>query len=427
MRVFGKLERMVRQDFFRNLLTLLSGTTLAQAVPLLAMPLLSRLYSPDDFGIASVFLSLSGILAVVSTARYELAIMLPPEDQKASALLHSALIINTLFCVLLMAGALAFGDRLAVLSGEPRLAQWMPYVALSVWLLGCYQCVTYWANRKKVFSGIAWAGVTQSGTGTGIKIGLGLKNASAFGLIWGSVIGQAFALLTGCYVVLKKSPPHLRLPNREQALGLLKKYSVYPKYNLPHAFMNTLSGSFPVFVFTTWFSTEISGLFGFVLTVGFRPLSLFTQSMLQVLSQKIIEAAHQGRDIGVMVKKSVTATARWFAPALLVVGVFAPWLFGLVFGSEWREAGVYLQYLLPWFFMTLLVGPLSFLPEMFFRQKKAMLIDLIYLVLRGGALVLGFLFSDVYLALLLYSVSGILMLSYTLHWYLQLAQQNQAN
>ena len=39
-----------KSEFGRNVLTLLTGTTVAQIIPMASMPILTRLYVPEEFG-----------------------------------------------------------------------------------------------------------------------------------------------------------------------------------------------------------------------------------------------------------------------------------------------------------------------------------------------------------------------------------------
>lgn len=90
-----------KSELLKNTSILVSGTALAQLIPILLQPLLRRFYSPETFGSYSVYLSLIGILYVLSSLRYEMAIALPRKDKMAVHLWALALIFNLSFNVLL--------------------------------------------------------------------------------------------------------------------------------------------------------------------------------------------------------------------------------------------------------------------------------------------------------------------------------------
>jgi len=41
----------LKSEFAKNVLTLMTGTTIAQAIPIAISPILTRIYTPEDFGV----------------------------------------------------------------------------------------------------------------------------------------------------------------------------------------------------------------------------------------------------------------------------------------------------------------------------------------------------------------------------------------
>src|SRR2546425_10423373 len=90
--MFSRL--LPKSEFIRHILTLITGTTIAQAIPLVVTPILTRIYSPQDFGLFALYMSIIAILGVVATGRYELAIMLPEKDEDAINVVYISFIIT---------------------------------------------------------------------------------------------------------------------------------------------------------------------------------------------------------------------------------------------------------------------------------------------------------------------------------------------
>jgi O-antigen/teichoic acid export membrane protein len=65
-------NKILNNSFFRNVTTLALGTVISQIIVLASSPLLSRLFTVADFGVLSIFTSISVFFAVLSTGRYEL-------------------------------------------------------------------------------------------------------------------------------------------------------------------------------------------------------------------------------------------------------------------------------------------------------------------------------------------------------------------
>jgi O-antigen/teichoic acid export membrane protein len=137
-----------------------------------------------------------------------------------------------------------------------------------------------------------------------------------------------------------------------------------------------------------------------------------------VLSQKVIEKHHNGEPVFDIVYRFITRLALFGCVPFIIVLLFAQPLFGFLFGEHWREAGKYLQYIIPWLFLILLASPLAFTPDVCFKQKKALIIDLVYFILRAASLFTGIYFKNVYLAIILYASTSTIMVGYTLFWYL---------
>ena len=82
-----------KSEFTRNVLTLMTGTTIAQAIPIVISPILTRIYTPEDFGLFALFIAITSVFGSIATGRYELAIMLPNKDENAINILALGLII----------------------------------------------------------------------------------------------------------------------------------------------------------------------------------------------------------------------------------------------------------------------------------------------------------------------------------------------
>ena len=154
--------------------------------------------------------------------------------------------------------------------------------------------------------------------------------------------------------------------------------------------------------------------------VVFRPLSLISASIEQVLSQRIIAKYNEAKPVRGEIFSILKGLFILAILPFILFALFTPAIFSIAFGEEWTEAGQYVQILLPWLFMVLLAGPFSFIPNVFYKQRKAMIIEIIYFIMRILALIIGIVNKDLYLALILFGITGFVILSYKLFWYLAL-------
>jgi O-antigen/teichoic acid export membrane protein len=169
----------------------------------------------------------------------------------------------------------------------------------------------------------------------------------------------------------------------------------------------------------------IAGFFTFGYMVIYRPVNLVANAFYQVLFQRFSERQRTGDPILSEIRLFLTRTIQWLIVPFVVFGIFAPSIFGFVFGEDWIEAGRYAQLMLPWIFMVSLAMPLSFIPDLYKKQQTALFIDSLRLGGRLAAMVAGVVMEDVYLGLALYSGVSALMILYSLMWYIRLVKKNQ--
>lgn len=412
-----------RLEYIRHFLTLFSSSVLGQLLTLALAPILSRIYSPEDFGLAALYLALLGILAVISTGKYEQAIMLPRDENAAihifRLVLLLAMVISTFFAIVIV----LFNSTITSLFGNPALRVWLYLLPVSLILNAAQQASIYYANRTKQFGRIAKTTIMQHTTTNLAKLGSGILQKSLNGLIIGQLAGHFISMVFVFQGTLKQigkfNLAYSWLAIKREAVT----YAQYPRFNMLLSLTNNLSGSLPVFIFTWGFSPEVAGLYAFAYAFVFRPLSMFSQSTQQVLSQKMIERHHQGLNIYPSLLKMVKRFLAAGVIPFILATIWAPEIFGFVFSASYKSSGQYLQILSPWLFMVFLTSPLTFLHELLFRQKTAMYIDMVYLVLRFLALMTGVWLKDIMTGLILYAAVSTLVVGYKLFWYLQLARE----
>jgi O-antigen/teichoic acid export membrane protein len=184
-------KKHLRSDFLKNLITLVSGTAVAQALSLLVSPLLSRYYSPEDFTIFALFNSTSAILSVVATARFELAVPLPKLDKDARAVLKLSVLISLSVAAISFLGIVVF----RLLSSDFDSANWFYLIPISVLVNGLYNAFNYWSTRQKTFKINALGRVVMSVGMATTGVLLGYLTGEAYGLILGLVVGQVLGTL----------------------------------------------------------------------------------------------------------------------------------------------------------------------------------------------------------------------------------------
>jgi O-antigen/teichoic acid export membrane protein len=419
-----KLPGIFRGEFLKNVATLISGATFVQIVAILIYLILSRIYTPEDFGVFGLYLSIVSITGIISTGKYEMAIMLPKQDKDAMNLLKLIGLISVTFSVFLLFPVIFLNGFISKILGNKDISVWLYFIPLSTLLVGLFQGLKVYSNRFKEYRIITAANVGQSLTNSAGKLAIGPVFPGPAGLVTGSILGElaGAAIFLGRF--LKRKKGEFGLMEWKRIASLSKEYNLFPRFNMIQSVINNFSGSLPIFVFSSYFSPAITGLFTMGYSIIYRPVNMAASAFYQVLAQRIIEKNNQGVRLYPDIKKFLYGLLKLVTIPFLLVALFAPAIFRVALGEEWEEAGRYTQIIIPWFFTTCLAMPLSFIPDMFRRQKKAMILDLIKFVLRGISMVIGVVNNDVYLGLMLFSTTSSIMIMYSLLWYISLVRRS---
>ena len=408
-KLIGGLHNITRQptklfhsEFIRNVLFLMSGNALAQCISIGASPLITRLFTPENFGILALFLSSSSLTGSVSTLCYDRAILLPKNSEDALALtLLSGLILFSM-CVVLLMVILGFQPFLIALIAAPEFGRWIYFVPLAVFLEGIIRIFRYWHFRQKNFRLVALARTSESTVTAGLKIGFGfICGTWTGGLILGTLVGMAV-----CGMILLRDATSLLgagVLESSSSLDLKKSFYQYKKFPL-FATWNALIGhasrSAVVFVMSALFSTAVIGFYGLANRILRQPVSLLSDSISNVFFQKAAVAKVTQVDIAGTLLKAVLGLFSLGLIPFLVLGVFGRDIFRFLFGGNWEMAGQYAQIMAPWLFVVFIGGPGNVIYEVSEKQDIKLILNVLKGTLSISALIAGgFLSGDPRIAL----------------------------
>lgn len=348
-----------KEEFNRNVLTLMTGTAIAQVIPLAITPILTRIYSPEQFGVFALFIAITSCLSIVATGRYELTIMLPRKDTDAANITVLAMVINCCVSSLLFIIAWLFNDQISNLLGNRAISNWLYFVPLAVFLNGMYISLNYWSNRKKLYNLMANRRIVHSGGTAVVQLGLGMLQAGSSGLVFGSISGQALAAGIMGKMIYDNNPKILKSVSKPKMLALAKHYRNCPKFLLPAHTINALSTQLPAILINTIFGLATSGFFMLAERVVGSPISLISGSIADVFRQQISQSYINSRNCKAEFQSTLKKLIFISMPPFIAFTIIAPYLFSLIFGEKWRIAGEYAQIMSPMFFLRFITNPLS--------------------------------------------------------------------
>lgn len=358
--------------FGRNVITLMTGTTFAQAIPIAISPILTRLYSPSDFGLLALFVSLTSICGSVANGRYELAIVLPVKDEEAINITAICVLIATFFSIALLVVVLLFHDYIVIKLGNPNLALWLYFVPLAVFLVGLFNALNYFHVRTKKYKDIANATVNKSIAAATTQLFLGFAKTGSSGLVF----GQMVSYITGNTVLSKnilKEKVLLKSLNKTEIKRLATRYVDFPKYSMWSILANTLAYNLIDVFISYLFGAAALGFYSIGNRVLGAPSSLVGTSFGQVFFQRATEEKNTtGSATNIFLKTSKTLLLIGLPPFILLYFILED-LFAFVFGLEWRIAGTYAKIMLPLFFVRFFISPLSTINSVFEKQNISLI------------------------------------------------------
>jgi lipopolysaccharide exporter len=397
-------------SFARNVVTLMTGTTFAQALGILVAPILTRLYGPGDYGVYALYGSILGIFTVVACWRYELAIVLPEKDEDAANVLALSILICFGMATLALVLVALFRTQVADLLGAPELAPWLWFMPLSLIAAGLFQVFNYWSTRRKQFKRLASRTITQSTLSVGAKLGAGIAlNPGPGGLIGGDVFGQLVATGQLAWQIIRdEGRIIISNINRKDFKGVLIRYKRFPLFDSWAGMLNTASSMLPALLLGFFFTPAVVGHYSLGNTVLAMPMSLIGSSIAQVFFPQASEARHSGNLDRLTLDMFQRLLTIGFVPIMLIA-VVAPDLFAIIFGERWWTAGVYVRWLSLWMLFVFISSPISTIYTVLERQREYLFVNIIMFGTRLLALIIGGIKGDALLTIALFGLTSAIL------------------
>lgn len=375
-----------RGQFGRGIVLMTGGTALGQLVVVATTPIITRLYTPDQLGLASTFLALLTILGVAACLRYDITIPLPENEVDGVNLLAAALLITPLVALGLLVVIVLAGNNLVQQLNLPELGNYLLLLPPGILAMGLYQAFAAWTMRLRLFPMVAQTRVNQSIAQTAVQIIAGFMSVGAAGLMLGYIVGQA----SGIGVLLRAFWRDQRgLWKQVSSAGIwqtIVRYKAFPLFSTLSAIFNSAGLRVTPIVFAVLFGLETAGLYSFADRLTSIPVALVATSLGQAFLVEASRLKHQN-------PQAVAPLFYRLALRLLLIGcaigvpliVFSPWVIGFVFGEKWVEAVIYVQWWGLILIVQIVVSPLSMLNVLeYVRWQFAW--DVLRLTLTTGSL-----------------------------------------
>jgi O-antigen/teichoic acid export membrane protein len=408
------IKKLLPADRFARSVSILAGGTVAgQGIVVLSSPLLTRLYTPEDFGVLAVYAALLSIVGVIASLRYQLAIPLPEKDEEAANVV--ALSLMVVLAVSLLTAVIVFfwGHAIAALANTPALAGYMWLLPVGLLVVGVYQVFNNWAIRTKSFAAIARTKLTQSASMVAIQIaGYAL---GPLALLVGRVFGLAAGTSSLGLLAVRTKWSAFRSVNMQGVIHAAGRYRRFPIFSTWGAAFNTAGQQLPPLLFAAFFSASAAGIYMLAHRVLAMPMTLIGMAIADVFFSQA-PVAHRNGQLAPLVAGIHEKLAQIAMPPALILIIAGPELFSLIFGHSWRQAGEFAQWMAPWIYLVFITSPLSRLYLVLEKQAQGMLFDGSLFGVRILTILIGSHYENVMLTVSLFSFGSALCYAGFLIW-----------
>lgn len=406
---------MKRNGIVKDTATLMGGNVLAQAIALAAYFVLTRIYSPADYGLFNIFYSYIEVLVIVSTCKYELAAVVAGSDREAAAVSRFAMRINATVSSVLLALALILWITGLLPSNLPEIGWMVLLIPPMVFFCGTSRIYSFLYNRFHRYADIALSENINAAGGAAAKGALGLLGVAPSGLPIGAVVGQAAANI-GYRLGFRKL--HLPDTTRDERAAAARRHRNFPLYVATKDFVNSFSANLPFLWGAAYFDRVEIGLFGLALTFARQPVQIISNAIERVFYARCSDAVHERQTIKPLIIRFVAIANTISIPLCIAAWFLAEPLFSFGFGSRWSGCGVYVRAIIPWIWIMLTANSLMFVSNIFSTQRTEFFFQLAQFALRIGAIAIGIASADFLLTVRLFAGASAAVCLGLTTWYL---------
>jgi lipopolysaccharide exporter len=396
-------------DFSKDVAKLVTGNVLVQIISLGLSPLMTRLYLPEYFGIAAVFSSLYTFFANFTCLRYDVTVALTKTKEEAADMLTISVLFAFLTTIILLPIVWLMRNWLATILQTPILANFVWLAPLVSFAIGVFNALNYWNIRQRKFTRLSFALVLQEFVMDTIRLGAGfLGYTSGATLIFSNAAGAFSSFGELLRRLIKEDRDSFKTIRWENLKKNIVRYRKFPLFNIWAGLISNFSQQLPTLMLAAFFSTTVTGYYSLGYRMTRLPVIILSGAIAQVFLQRASKARHEG-GIDILVKSTYKQLLKLGIFPLLLITLVGNYLFTVILGPKWTDAGVYAQILSLWIFSMFISTPLFNLANVYERQEINLIINSIGFVTRAVSLLIGGIYHNVILGLALFAITGVLV------------------
>jgi O-antigen/teichoic acid export membrane protein len=380
IQMLSSLKHLIKGDFFKNIVTLLTGNTIGQIIGFAAIPVLTRLYTPEEFGAVALFVSIANVLAIASNGRYDMAIVPPKRNSQAFHLLIGGIGLALIFSVALFIPIAIFNEKISSAFDDLSFNKIIWLLPLLVFIVGSHKSLHFWFNRQRGYKVIATNRVAQSASQTVVKLGRSFFSTGSWGLAIGALVGEVTSWLHFMHRLIKDDLWRFRKASFKSIKKAFNDYSNFPKFLMPMGVINAFSVNVLIFMLTAIANTTIVGYYERAWRVISMPFSLLSTSFGNVFYERMTRSENPVR----LYLISYFANLAFAMVVLLPVLLWGEQIFSFVLGRDWAIAGKVAKLIVPLTVFNYATACVSNVFSVFQRNQVLLVWQVVYLMVVMG-------------------------------------------
>ena len=379
-------EKLKHNIFFQNIAVVAGGNVTAKLIGIVAAPVITRIYTPEEYGVFSLFLSVVGVAGSLATLRYAVTIPLAKEEKLADNILKLCFLITFSLSILWCIGIVFLSDFLTIRFSAEKLQPFLWFVPIVFLCKGVYEALNNWAIRTRKFKLITRTRISQGVSSAGVKIGLGAIGITPLGLFIGHIAQEATGITSLLSKLVQLKPSFFISFNWNEIKYAAIRYKKFPLVQSWSQLLLTMGAQLPVLLVGAFYGVEVVGVFGLAQNMINMPMDLIGQSVAQVYYGEI--SKYGKNNPKKIYKLSVSIIKKLFLVGIIPIGLliaFGPWVFKLVFGSEWMDAGIYARFLSILILTRFISNPIANIFNVYEKQSLQLTLNILRVVLVFAA------------------------------------------
>tara|TARA_B100000530_G_scaffold52048_2_gene29157 strand:- start:869 stop:2107 length:1239 start_codon:yes stop_codon:yes gene_type:complete len=390
-------------DFYNNVFKLLTSISIAQLIPIIITPILTQYFTPEDFGVYGLYVSICSIFGIVASGKYDVAIMLPQKKEDSINILFLSFLITFLFSTFCFSILNIFDDVFFKLTNSKFLKEYYFIIPISIFLISMNQSLIVWFNRNKKYNTIANQNLLKSGSNSGSSLILGIQSIHV-----GLIISHLISLIIISFWNIVHFMQECNKYNINQKLirRNFLKYIDFLKFSTVSNLFNSFSNIGMTALIVIFFGPKIAGLYFLAEKLIAIPISFITSSVSQVYFQQASKLFHSNKKELIKLTNQIQKNVFFVLfPFLLICSVFGENIFSL-FGDEWTEAGILVKYFAVFILFKNIYSPISHIGDILNKQKVLLVFNVSLFIFQLSAFYFLKEYSDIKAALLTASLFG---------------------